>query len=1367
MLITNHISDRFDWSEYPKKIAPPIPKKLRNYQEYALNDVLDGFNTSDRGKLIMACGTGKTLVSLHVAEKIAGKGSFILYLVPSISLILQSMREWSENANIPHYYMAVCSDKSVRNTEQGTLTELEAPASTDLNTLNERIKQRKDNTMNVIFSTHHSIEIVCDAMKGKKFDMIFCDEAHRTTGIEEKDSESFYTMVHHNKNVNGLKRLYMTATPKIYTPNIKGKAMQLQKTVISMDDKIYGPEFHNLSFYDAVHKYHALCDFKVRVAVMDGDTMDGLIQRAQKGDDNQIPLDEKSLMASVWHALQYPGVGEEKDLLQRVIMFCDMINSSKILAGEEIKYKADIRENPELLEKNREIDKHRSFGELVGHIKTVVKDTDSHNVEVEHVDGGDNAQYRRSRLDWLKNSQVNPHKCRILSNARCLSEGVDVPALDGVVFMNPRRSVVDVVQAVGRVMRKSPGKEYGYVILPVAIPAGISVDEAFKDSKYFKVVWQVLNALRSHDPKLDSEINTLAIDSHGPDNAITNRIIIRHAYGHDLISYKELEKKIIQGVTTELVRKVGDINYYDKYGEKLGERANTIEARLRIKIKSNDTIKKEMDTFHEGLKQIINESVTFEDTIKALSQHVVLSFVFDELFSKEFSSQNPISVAFNKMIQKIGFKEELDILDEFYNDVKKEISLIESDVAKQNFIKKLYGNFFESADKKGAEQHGIVYTPVEIIDFIINSVQHVLKTEFGKEFNDRDVKVLDPFTGTGTFLVRLLQSGFITTNLYEKYKHDLYANEMILLAYYTATINIETAYSSMRQGNKHVPFDGINYTDTLEMNPLYRQGRQHRQTDTKLDEIFKEAHSRVRHQRGSHLHVIMGNPPYSVGQSNFNDQNQNASYPEIDKRIEQTYRKKTKELNPKIGHVGSLYDSYIRSLRWASDRIGNSGAIGFVTNASFIKSDAAAGLRACLQEEFTDVWVFDLRGNAMTQGEIRKKEAGNIFGSGSKTPVAITILVKNPNKKSHTIRYCDIGDYHSREKKLEIIKTVSSIKGIKDWQEIKPDRHHDWIDHRHDKFTDYFPMGSKDAKAGKGNAIFGIYSSGIKTNRDVWAYNSSRKELSKNMQRCIIYANSQDFNNLKIEPKKGKLDRESLKRLKSKKHNSKFNNNKIRRSLYRPFFKQWLYFDYIFNNMQGLLSKTFPKNDSENLVIVVPDKGIGERFSVLMSDITPDLHLIAQSQCFPLYIYENGKKQENITNITLNEYQEYYKDKKITKEDIFYYVYGLLHHLEYRKKYANNLSHELPHIPMAPDFHTLSKIGKQLADLHLSWETCKRYNLGKPKAKFEKYTKMVFVKKEVDDKQVIDHTKLKINGIEVFDNIPETNYKVNGRTPLE
>ncbi|MDI1496105.1 MAG: restriction enzyme, partial [Cenarchaeum symbiont of Oopsacas minuta] len=1302
-----------DWSTWPKITRTKSPKKLRPHQQSALSDVLTGLKSHDRGKMIMACGTGKTLTALHIAEKYAGCGSIVLYLVPSISLILQSMREWSENANIPHRYIAVCSDKSTG--EDGTITELESPVSTDSETLKPFIKNSSNDAMAVIFSTYHSIEVVESTMNGKKLDLVFCDEAHRTTGT---DGKSYYTRVHDDKNLHAKKRLYMTATPRVYSDAIKSLGKRKDKVIYSMDDKEkYGPEFHKLNFFDAVHKHKILADFKVKIAIVDADKVDKGFQQSVAGKDKAMPLDERTLLAAVWHGLRFPHDDEsDPKLLQRVIAFCNRIDRSEMFAG--------VMKDPS--------NNDRSFEGVVNEINKLKKIKDT--VEVRHIDGKDNALHRRKEMRWLDESNLDPGTCRIVSNAKCLSEGVDVPSLDGVIFLNPRKSVVDVVQSVGRVMRDAPGKDFGYVILPVAIPAGIKYNEAMNDNKTFKVVWEVLNALRSHDEEFAREINKLILDKRSENTgSVTPRISVSVIGDDD--SNKEPISILFDKIKSKIIEKIGDINYYDKYGQEIGKAASTIESRLKNKIEHNATAKQEIQSLHTGLKMMINDAVTMNETIQVTAQHMVLSRVFDSLFQGEFTSHNPISIAFDHVIKKIKFKEELEELADFYKDVDEELKNIKSRGARQEFIKKIYGNFFESADKKGSKKHGIVYTPVEIIDFIINSVQYILKKELCTEFNDRSVKVMDPFTGTGTFLTRLLESGFIHENMYEKYKHDIIANEMILLAYYIATVNIETTYQSLRKGHKYVPFDGISYTDTLKLNARYREDERHRTESATLDDLFKSAQGRIKLQKSTHVHVIIGNPPYSSGQSNYNEDNPNLKYDILDERINSTYAEKTT-----VHAKNALYDSYVRSIRWASDRIGNSGIIALVTNASFLKSETAQGIRASLEKEFDYIWCYDLRGNQRTQGEISKKEGGKIFGSGSRAPVAIILLVKTTKNRECVIKYSDIGDYITRKEKLKIIKNTKSIQNIKNWQIIKPDKHNDWINQRDHKFSKYLPMGSPEAKSGVGNAIFKLYSSGIKTNRDVWIYNSSVFELSKNMNGHIEYCNNQNLNNPILDPTKAKWTGELSNRL--KKDKPPFNKNKIRHTLYRPFFKQNLYYDRIYINSIHRIPDFFPENYSKNLVILIPYKYIGMS-SVFITDITPDLEVVHHGQCFPLYVYENkNDKKTNVTDFILYEYREYYSDEKISKKDIFYYVYGMLHHSGYKQKFINNLLREFPHIPLAPNFWKFSNIGKKLTDLHLNFDTGNKYNLGEPKNKLENFHKLSFGKIKDGDKKRKDKTKL-------------------------
>ena len=753
-------------------------------------------------------------------------------------------------------------------------------------------------------------------------------------------------------------------------------------------------------------------------------------------------------------------------------------------------------------------------------------------------------------------------------------------------------------------------------------------------------------------------------------------------------------------------------------------------------------------------RKVINESMTVRDIRDMLIQHVLTYRIFSMVYDVEgFHATNAVARELESLKGMLNMPERY--VD--YSTMEVIAESITGTMERQEFLKRLYETFYEKYDPKRVDRDGIVYTPSAVVDFIVKSTDYLLRKNFGRSFSDEGVVVLDPFTGTGTFIVHVLEQISIE-KLEAKYMDETHANEISILPYYIAALNIENAYRG-RTG-RYREFENICWMDTFE-------------SGTKSHEKMTEYMGydnvrRIARQQKSRINVIVGNPPYSAGQNSYSEENPNVSYPDIDEKIRSTYAQETQ-----VGLINSLYDSYIRAFRWASDRIAESGIVAFVTNGGFLRSDVAAGIRAYMHEEFTDVWCFDLRGNQRTKGDMSRREGGKIFGSGSRAPVAITILVRNPKKKEHIIHYKDIGDYLSREEKLKLIEDVGSIPGITDWKEIIPNRHHDWVDQRgaaDDAFERYMPMGSKKAKSGNGNALFKKYSNGINTSRDAWIYNSSKKELSRNMRRHINYCNVQDLNNPQTDPRQGKWAEElsdSLSRLKTR---PKFETNRIRTSLYRPFFKQYVYFEEkAFITRPNLIPSFFPNTALENLAIMVPNKIKGS-FSVFITNVVPDYHVFEATQCFPLYTYDDsGNCQDNIMTWAVKTFQEHYSNQHIDRHDIFYYIYGLLHHSVYRDKYRQSLRRGLPYIPLAPDFRTFSEAGKRLADLHLNYESGPRYDLGEPlKPIPDAPRRIAFGKKQNPGRgSRNDHSALIINDIRVYDNLPYTEYAVNGRTPVQ
>src|SRR5690554_2344728 len=1445
-----------DWSQYHTDTKPVLkPQKiLREHQKTALDRTIKGLATADRGKLIMACGTGKTFTSLKIAEAIAGKGKRVLFLVPSLSLLGQTITEWTQESSIPLKSFAVCSDSDVgkRQVKEDDdriitgLSDLQYPATTNAESLNKQMAlHHHDESMTVVFSTHHSIAVLNEAQQQglEAFDLIICDEAHRTTGATfDGEEESAFVRVHDNTFIKASKRLYMTATPRIYGEEAKGTE---NVTLCSMDDKsIYGEELYVINFSEAVSR-KLLVDYKVIVLAIEETHINRRLQNMLKDNTNSLKVDDAAKIVGCWKALSKQGMYEEDNKLgepmKRAVAFCQVIE--KEYKGK--KHKVSSKQISEMfgavVEQYQEYEKNEILAE----------DPDAQlpsslfmKCEAEHVDGSMNASEKEAKLDWLKET-TEDNTCRILSNVRCLSEGVDVPALDAVLFLTPRSSQVDVVQSVGRVMRLAPNKELGYVILPVVIPAGVEPDEALNNNETYRVVWQVLNALRSHDDRFDAMINKLEFNGSMPSKMEVVAVADKVTPKATKKSTKERKASRAKGGRSigsndpnpnhqqaELVFEVGDIEraLYAKIVKKCGNRhhwedwandiakiANTHIDRIRAILEDESHVEEiaAFNAFANELRDDLNNSIPDEEIIEMLAQHLITKPVFDALFEDyQFTDHNPMSKAMQHVLEQLqthNIDKEANTRQAFYESVKLRAEGINSAEGKQRIIVELYDKFFRNAFPRMTDRLGIVYTPIEVVDFILHSVENVLKTEFKTSMSDKNVHILDPFTGTGTFITRLLQSGIIPPDrLPEKYKNEIHANELVLLAYYIAAINIEATYHGILTGNlsgenddlifepEYEPFTGICLTDTFQMG----------EKADLVDELLEENSARRKRQQELDIRVIIGNPPYSSGQESANDNNANVQYPKLDERIRNIYAARSSATNK-----NALYDSYIRAIRWSSDRIKDRGVIGFVTNGGFIEANTADGLRKCLVEEFSNLYVFHLRGNARTSGERRRKEKDNVFGQGTRTPIAVSILVKNPQSAEHgKIYFHDIGDYLTRDQKLETVSEFGSIAGISqkaEWQAIQPDAFGDWLNQRDPKFDTYISIGDKKNKYG--STIFESYSRGAESGRDTWSYNASTKKLEKNIRSMIEVYNGELSRYQKERPTKiddfiadnlmtydtSKISwNRSLRNdfIKLKSHRSE--PSSLYQGLYRPYTKSPVYFNRSFNDMVYQMHKFFPERDTENLVICLSLAGT-KGFSVLLADTLPDLHLVGDAQCFPFYLFEsNGnqaadllsqgtgtdyERKDAITNEALDHFQSAYPGSILTKEDIFYYTYGLLHSEEYRERYADNLIKQLPRIPRMKryeDFAAFAQAGRDLAGLHLHYESVDLNTEAKLSGQLGlrvtaqgvkggqdadfRVTKMKFAKRG-------DKSKVIYNGKITIENIPEEayDYVVNGKPALE
>lgn len=1354
----------------------------RPHQREAIDKAIEGFATHDRGKLIMACGTGKTFTALRLAEQVAannGGRARVLFLVPSISLLSQTLKEWTAQAREQDELrsMAVCSDSKVSKKAEDIATyDLQVPVSTNGPDIIARFASGKRfKGLHVVFSTYQSLPAVHEAQQQglADFDLVICDEAHRTTGVTLAGEEaSNFTKIHDAGYIRAAKRLYMTATPRLFDDAVKGKAADHSAELASMDDEaIYGPEFYRLGFGEAVEK-GLLTDYKVLVMTVDESVAADAMARSG---GEPINLTLASAMIGAWNGLakrsgslqgKKGGFDEGAEPMRRTVAFARDIKTSKQIAES---YPALIDNYRLLLEE-----------------KSALNDVSLHNidlhVEAKHVDGGMNAMERNTRLSWLE-SPIDEDDTRILTNARCLSEGVDVPALDSVIFFNPRNSMVDVVQSVGRVMRKSEGKTDGYIILPVAVPPNVSPAQALNDNTRFKVVWQILNALRAHDDRFNAQVNSIAlnegnvqelpievghVDGKNPDADPKQAVDAAEKSPAPYQDNAELTQQIAlfsleqwqEAMFTKLVDKVGSRTYWEDWADDVATIAENQVTRIKALVASADeSLRREFESFVEGLRGNLNDAITDDDAISMLSQHLITAPVFNALFEGyDFVEHNPVARVMQRMVaalQGANLESETESLEKFYDDVRNRASQVTSASGKQQVIKELYERFFRKAFRKQSEALGIVYTPVEIVDFILRAADDVSKKHFGRGLTDEGTCILDPFAGTSTFMVRLLQSGLIEPeDLPRKYAKELFATEIMLLAYYVSAANIETTFNALQAeaalrreepAPEYVPFANIALADTFQI---------HEDGDIPDLNVFSANNDTIERQKAAPINVVIGNPPYSVGQTSANDDNQNVKYPSLDSRIAETYAAMSTG-----GRKAQLYDSYLRAFRWATDRIGDQGVVAFVSNGGWLEGNTGDGVRLSMAEDFTDLYVFNLRGNQRTAGEQSRREGGKVFGSGSRNTVAITIGVKDPSKKGFTLHYRDIGDYLSAEEKLDIVKsnTLDTI----DWQSITPNKYGDWLGQRDPDFETWPVLGERKRTAVP--SFFSNYSLGLATNRDAWCYNYSRPKIVKNVSRMAEYYNSEvdrltalvtdgmpegeARNLIEFDSTKFAWDRVN-KRNVVRGVNVGVADGGFRQSLYRPFTRQTCYFDPTqqFNNCTYQLPSMFPTQKHRNIGIMMTGPASMYQYTTIATVLLPNMHTLHSGQYFPRFTWEPVEAEDGglfgggavvkhdgeisaygeigeivdgyvrVDNIT-DEIKKIYRDAlgaDITGDDIFHFVYGKLHDPAYRETYAADLKKMLPHIK-TPDtreeFDTFAAAGAELMALHVGYEDVEQWPL--------------------------------------------------------
>ncbi len=1252
-----------DWRVYvdsPEsfEIPPPGKYELHDYQREALEAVVEGLSVADRGQLILPCGTGKSFLALRIAERLAGQGGRVLYLVPSIALVGQTMREWSAQRSIPLEYLGVCSDPtagkkaSERPDTAGDLTELAIPVTTDPKKIREQLTTPlKPGVMQVVFSTYHSSPLLARRREGNGvgvnnessayhsspqvkpaldaggdavFDLIICDEAHRTTGIEfssDREGGSYYQIVHHDEKIPGKKRLYMTATPRVFTERARAQLAENEDPdCYDMNDEaVYGKELYRMSFGEAVKAGH-LSDYEILVIVTSAEAYYEAVGEAHErivGENGRVFVDDAVKLAGCWDALASPettsvslGQGPGRILpggarpARSAIAFTNRVSTSKWVADtwEEI---------VKAVTKGKEEDKKEGDKEEEGCPGFL-------GLSVGHVDGttpaADRVRYlRRLERSGDRGEGADAQVCEVVSNARVLSEGVNVPSLDAVLFLDPRSSTIDITQQVGRVMRKAPGKKKGYIVIPVVVPEYGDPKKILANSEW-RVVWQVVRSLRSHDERFNHYVNHEdAWRKNAPLDVRPARLGQRDDHVEDVYRKRvhQLRLALNNEIASMVVEKCGDRNVYHTWGKRAEKVCRRVQTRIGGLTGAGGNFEADFQELVEGIKVSVRRDVTDEEVQQMVAQHIVTIPVFDAMLGEnEFSQHNLVSKDIERLLdrfkkQGINFQGEIEPLTRAYQSMSEAFEGAVSSVEKLDILRRIYGEFFKEAMPDTVKRLGLVYTPMEIVDFMVRSVAAICEKEFRRSISEKGVNVLDPFVGTGTFLARLLEMHDANgeyvirdEDLERKYEKEIHANELVLLAYYIAALKIEEAKhtrdAEMLDGAiEYTPFKGAVFTDTF-------LGSIKGQFPGSLIENIKKRAA----QDKKSMVVILGNPPWSAGMKSSSDTTKNIEYDEITAEIKKTYGKKHREILGKTSGVKAFGNLYVKALRWATDRIlpadeqdELSAIISFVHPNSLIDGPSLAGVRAMLRDEFSDIYVVNLRGNAYKSGEERQKEGDPIFGQGTRNGVQITFLVRNSAKdlsKPAALHYVQVPDRMNLEEKFEWLEKLGDITSLK--LEVVPlTPKHEWINLSDGSYEELLAVCDTNKK--NKNIAFSKHALGLATNCDVYVYSFSHEKLENKVKKLIsaykdalsdyetgIRTFEEVTSNATLDAIKWTT---ALKKCLKRGEEIEYESWRIREVLYRPFTKLWLYEDDRILTSIRTASKMFPRGEG------VPRDGIG------------------------------------------------------------------------------------------------------------------------------------------------------------------------------
>ncbi|MDR2460092.1 MAG: DEAD/DEAH box helicase family protein [Deltaproteobacteria bacterium] len=1416
-----------DWRKLDSGLYGPMArayrKKPKTHHEEAVEAFHEYFKTKDRGKLILPRWTGKTYTALKIAENEIHGNGLVVYFAPSIASVGQALKEWRTESRAPLFSICVYSDNEISQeltkSQKDDSSYVDAqylgiPASTSPELIAYQLKLAKRNNTGLlcaIFSTYDSLPIVAKAISdtGSKIDLIVCDEAHRTTGVMKAKDGNNFILVHDQKFLPAKKRLYMTATPIIYGEEVRTRRKEVSAVIYSMDDpEIYGAEVYRMDFSKAV-KQNLISDYKVLLLMLKPTSV--LSKTLKKmNEDGQNKFEENDLVKSIGSIfalckMVYTKSGMLNDLdpvaMERAMAFCETINNSKTVAEIFKKFKDNVYDKLDPSERKK----------LVA-------------VSANHVDGTMPAAIRNEKMSWLNNVPMKPTSSHILTNERCLSEVCNVPNLDAVIYMSQTNSDIELIQSVGLVMGKAMGKKYGYIIIPVVVPTDVVSAETFCNSGTFQVVWDVLNALKAHDDSFNAKINQIRFNETIPtdggwlliDSPCAEAIqFVRNAKSRRLFipSVDEI-KDYPDSIYAQLGKKMGSPRHMIPWAKSVGKLVKDYITKFQYLVQNPGKAHDEFQNFLNFLRENISPTLDQDDAISMLAQHMVIHPVYEAVFSHySYLKSNPLL----QSLQRVADILEKNTPDRYNKNVLIKSSTIDKFVigidnvrGRQKIIEELYNKFFKVLFKDMVDKRGIASTPVELADFIINSVSQILLREFERKISRKNIHIFDPFTGTGTYITRLLRSGLIDKSIERKYKNEIHANEILLLPYYIASINTENTYLSLtKKANIYIPFDGISLTDTFHEISLTDTSQLYGIASTiKFSNpyypVWKNPEE-ITWENSSPIFVILGTPPFNIGEKTDNDIAQNVSHPPLEKRIAETYASTYSDQDTK----NPLLDPYIKAFRWATEKIDENnpaaGIIAFITSADWIDDNALEGMRRSFAKEFTSIYVLNLRGNTeMTSDISLKKEGKNIFGLFSKRHIAITILVKNPLRAgSCHIFYSAVPYYMTKNDKLAFLKKSHDIYNDDLlWKEIIPNESAEWKIQTNSPWNHFISIADKKET----DTFFtNDYFAGLKTAGDSLFYNFSKESLQENIAESISLSNDQmkQYIVAKEENPSLKVDKfitkpskllVSFRQRRSDLKDGKFyslDKNYFFKALYRPFQKQICYLNPELNKSKYLSNHIFPKNQAQNLVICVSGPRSTGSFSTIMTDVIPSFDLLGNTQCFPLYYFEKFenkdiyrtksakvhvayKTHKCITDYILNQCKSKYGlvYPRINKIDIFYYIYGLFHSPEYTSTFASDLTKTLPQIPLVlkvNDFREFVKAGKALSKLHLQYESVPPYS--KVKIIWEKktnleVTKMSFGHKHgsVDDKSIIIYNyDIKITDIP----LDAYNYVINDKSPIE